>query len=364
MAKRKAAPAGAGRQSKRTKRTTTKSTQSFLWRPNDWVVRRFITDDVSVLVSRSDQKRFIIKKVAPNADDNSRPQEALVLSLLPECNRIVKPIFCSSLDPDPMHGTVLFQHYPLGDLTQWKKREFDEKNGKPVAESFIWRFFLQISQALAFLQNQIGPGRDERRCFLHRDIKPDNILVVDNGTTYPSFKLHDFDAAIEYKKSEARVPTRCGTFQWQPPENPVINTRAAEIWALGACVHFLAIGNAPHQHFGRWATALYNQNNQHPDSAQDYSHPAHYYSARVPRQVTPINLSKAQQQGMGVGPDNYQYSDELNNWMSQCLRRTPSRRPTAERLVNGMGIVAQGMLKRMGGKNASVDLDVKFGVHA
>ncbi|CAO2656368.1 Nn.00g051710.m01.CDS01 [Neocucurbitaria sp. VM-36] len=360
MVKRKAIAAGAGRQSKRTKRSTTTTPRSFIWKPNDWVLKRCITHEVSLLVSRSDQKQLIIKKVLTDSNDGQRPAEILALSLLPDCNRIIKPLFYSPFEPDPDHGTALFRHYPLGDLAQWKEREFDGKNKEPVSESFIWRFFLQISQALAFIQNQIGPERDERRCMLHRDIKPKNILVVDNGTTYPSFKLHDFDCAKYYKRSKARLPTLCGTFQWQPPENPIINTTAAEIWALGACVHFLAIGSAPIQHLGQFAVARFHENNRHPNSAQDYSSPDRYYGARVPRQVTPINLSKQQQRRRGIGPDNHQYSDELNDWMTQCLRRTPSRRPTADRLIYGMSIVAKGMLKRMGGKPALVDLDIKF----
>ena len=164
----------------------------------------------------------MVRKVLPvdasSSEDESRPFEIRALSLLPDCNRIVKPLLYLPSNPDPQHDTIFFQHYPLGDLEQWKEKAFDRKNNKPVPESYIWRCFLQISQALAFLQNQIGPEREERRCMLHRDIKPDNILVVDNGTTYPSFKLHDFDCAAIYKTEEAHLPELCGTFQWQPPE--------------------------------------------------------------------------------------------------------------------------------------------------
>jgi hypothetical protein len=38
-----------------------------------------------------------------------------------------------------------------------------------------------------------------------------------------------------------------------------------------------------------------------------------------------------------------------------------SKRPTTERLVYGMSIVAKGMLRKMGGEAALVDLDAKFG---
>jgi serine/threonine protein kinase len=378
MPKRKATTAaGAGRRAKRTK------TEDFLWKPNTWKVKRFITAEVSLLASRTNAKTLLVRKLLDldpeDEDEDEQPPEIAALALLPDCNRVVKPILYSHADPDQEHGTALFHHYPLGDLQQWKKEQFDDKNWKPVPESFIWRCFLQISQALAFIQGQIGPGRDERGCMIHRDIKPTNILVVNNGTTYPSFKLHDFDCAMIYQRSMARQPSRCGTFQWQPPENPTqgINTRAADVWALGACIHFLATGKAPIEDSDAYAARRYrDNNNQHPASAQVYGHEHRYYKARVPRRAIPINLTKDQlhQRGLGlsteekraqgIGPEYHQYSDELNDWMMQCLSRTPSHRPTAERLVYGMSLVAMGMLKKIGGKSALLDMNATFGIDA
>jgi serine/threonine protein kinase len=59
-----------------------------------------------------------------------------------------------------------------------------------------------MSQALALLQNKISPNREDCDILFYCDIKPNNILVVDIGTTYPSFKLHDFDIAKVYRKTE------------------------------------------------------------------------------------------------------------------------------------------------------------------
>lgn len=333
----------------------------------DWKLKRTITDRVSIMVNRTDRKQLIVTKVLGInhlSSDDLRPSEIQALSLLPDCNRIVKHIFYSSSDPDIEHGTALFEHYPLGDLAQWKAREFDSKNHKPVLESFIWRFFVQMSQALAFIHNHIGPDREQRNCILNRDIKPKNILVVDNGNTYPSFKLHDFDCALVYRKSRAHRPSLCGTFQWQPPENPIINTTAAEVWALGACVHFLAVGKAPIQDMNHYAVARFNEKKAHPHSADEYTSPDCYYGARIPRRVTPINLSEEQQQQQGVGPLNYQYSDELNQWMMQCLNWNPDRRPATDQLVYGIRPVSEAILRRMGGAAALANLEVKFGADA
>ncbi|RAR12118.1 cytochrome oxidase biogenesis protein, Cox20 subunit [Stemphylium lycopersici] len=343
----------------------TETTKAFLWKPKDWELKRLITEEVSLLLSRTDRKALLVVKILKIAKEgDAQPLEITILARLPDCNRVVKPLLYRHADPDLEHGTALFQHYMLGDLQQWKQQEFDNKNSKPIPESFMWRCFLQISQALAFIQGQIGPERDERGCIIHRDIKPANILVVNNGTTYPSFKLHDFGCATFYRKSRARKQSRCGTFQWQPPENHTegINTRAADVWALGACIHFLATGQPPIEDSDAYAAKCFRENdNQHPASAEGYSGEVRYYRSRVPRRATPINLCKEEKQARGIGPEYHQYSDELNDWMMRCLNRVPSRRPSTARLVYGMGIVARSMLRKMGGTAALGDMEAKFG---
>jgi serine/threonine protein kinase len=252
---------GAGRRSKRSKTTTT--AEAFVWKPREWKETIAFTDKVSLFVKISNKKQKVIKKVlAVDPDDNDGlPQEILAISAIPSCNRIVTPIHHLFQEPDEDHGTAFYEHYALGDLHEWKETQFDAKNYKPVLEGFVWRFLLQMSQALALLQNKVGPDRDERVVFPHRNIKPRNFLVVDVGTTYPSFKLHDVDIAKAYRKSDAGRCDPCGIFDWQPPEIPIYNAKAADIWALGACVHCLATSLAPTENVKVYATKFYANNN-------------------------------------------------------------------------------------------------------
>lgn len=154
-------------QAKRTKQVP--KTECFVWKPKDWTLKDSLTESVSVLANRSNTKLLIVKKVVSiesNSANDERPLEARALSMIPNCNRILKPIFCSKLESDHRKSMILFTYYPLGDLSQWRWREFNSKNNKTVPESYIWRCFLQMSQALAFLQNYIGPDIDERDCML------------------------------------------------------------------------------------------------------------------------------------------------------------------------------------------------------
>ncbi|EAT80358.1 hypothetical protein HBH56_146320 [Parastagonospora nodorum] len=371
MAKRKGTtPAtGAGRRSKRTK---TAPAPTFVWKSREWKEKVHCNDDVSILEKISNRKQKVVTKVLLVTEDDDLPREVSIMLMVPGCNRIVTPIHYTWDDPDEYHGTAFYEYYPLGDLAQWKE-DFNDRNYKPVPESFIWRFFFQMAQALALLQAQIGPNLEECEILLHRDIKPMNFLVVENpSSTYPSFKLHDFGCATVYRKSEARDSAIVGTFEYQPPEIGKVNTKAAEIWALGACVHFLATGIYPTEDKYEFGEAYVDEHGQDPDEAVDYGGAGRWYAAHVPRQVTPINLSPGQQRQQGLGPFLshggerfvHQYSDELNSWMKRCLSFTPGGRPTAIRLVNEMGTVAKKMLYKMGGKAALVDLETEYDVAA
>jgi serine/threonine protein kinase len=355
----------------RVKRQKRAHSAPFAFYPDNWTTARTFDKNVSLLkATRADRggpQRIVKKllKVEPNSANDPRPLEIRCLALLPRCNRIVHALTCVAFE-GPDIGIALFEYYPLGDLAMWKASMFDQRNLKPVPESYIWRFFMQMAQALAFIQGQLGPEPGRRNIILHRDIKPKNILVVDLGTTYPSFKLHDFGCATTWRKDRHFMHSWCGTFDWQPPENPQINTAAAEVWALGACVHFLATGQKTIVNTEIYETAYLKDTKGLPEDSSDrqnYSSAERYFAAKVPRRVIPINIDAQTQLSRKIpnlGVTNFQYSDELNDWMVDCLQYDPSARPNVEDLVLDMGEVAQEMLKQMGGAAAMVDMEVTF----
>jgi serine/threonine protein kinase len=360
--KRKSAASPADTGSFRKRQKSTQPAVTFIWNQRNWKQAETIADRVSILKSKENNKQLVVMKVmeiGANSGNDKRPLEIRALSKLPDCNRILKPLYFERTPHKPGFSMAIFPHCPLGDLKQWKESQFDKRMFKPVPESFIWRFFIQMSQALIFIQNGIEPRREGQSPMIHRDIKPKNILVVENGTTYPSFKLHDFGCAMLFAEAKANRPAYCGTYEWQPPENPIINTEAAEVWALGACVHYLATGKAPIGDREDYKQMCLQEFNGDPPSARKYNPNHRYYAAKVPREVTSINVPFRVRPGEIGGRPPRQYSDELNDWMTRCLKNDARKRPTTEQLIADMVPETKSMLQGIGGKVALTDIELE-----
>lgn len=90
---------------------------------------------------------FIVKKVLHHIQREEgfvRNFEIRALTELPNCNRIVQMLAYQENTPEEGSGTIVYNWYPLGDVYHWKHQFFDDKNFKPVPESYIWRFYVQV----------------------------------------------------------------------------------------------------------------------------------------------------------------------------------------------------------------------------
>lgn len=79
--------------------------------------------------------------------------------------------------------------------------------GDPLSEPEICNFFCQILKGLVFLHSN---------GIVHRDIKPDNILIAKNKKGDVVVKIADFSLA-EYYHTQ-RLNTICGTPGYMAPE--------------------------------------------------------------------------------------------------------------------------------------------------
>lgn len=152
--KRRVAADTTGPMSKKTRitaneRTRTAGTIFPVFNLYEWIEKRRLDKDVSVVQNRYNSGRRAVKKVVRmERDENGQRQHHIeidTLFLLQGCDRIVQMMSYVDDMPALDLSTVVFHYYPEGDLDCWKREHFGKKNDKPVPESYIWRFFVQVS---------------------------------------------------------------------------------------------------------------------------------------------------------------------------------------------------------------------------
>ncbi len=110
------------------------------------------------------------------------------------------------------------------------------------------RGVLDLDRAIIIAHDvALGLGAAHRRGIVHRDVKPQNVLVGRGG----SIKLTDFGIASVYKDINAERLTTTGmtlgTVQYYAPEQAQgeIVTPAADVYALGVVMYEMLTGRTP-----------------------------------------------------------------------------------------------------------------------
>lgn len=157
-----------------------------------------------------------------------------------------------------------------------------------MTENEAWRLIRDVSSGLAWLHNMKPP-------VIHQDIKPDNIMIGENG----HFMITDFGVSTHVKstlrKSMSAAFSSAGTIAYMAPERfskdntPIM---ANDIYSLGATVYELLTGDTP---FGDDGGLIQMKGAEVPELKGDYS-------------------------------------PQLKEVIARCLRTNPWERPTAEQL--------------------------------
>ncbi|KAK5999364.1 hypothetical protein QM012_005489 [Aureobasidium pullulans] len=220
---------------------------------------------------------------------------------------------------------IILPYLAGGDINNLRNQF--ERLGRKVPEAFIFDAFKQMVTGFSFLhENGI----------CHRDIKPQNIMVdpVDFGdpALFPSLKIIDFGIATGKTHDHE---TLTGTPRWQPPEAPIAGVKA-DVWAIGAVIHFLATGSATKADCSL-GTPVENL--------------TEYYRTAPPRILRLVNLddhdfalgslslTEAQDLTFGSGkplPRGDFYSPLLEYYMARALDVNPSTRITLPGLASTM----------------------------
>ena len=113
-----------------------------------------------------------------------------------------------------------------------------------MSEEEIWKMMHDVASGLAYLH---------QHDIVHQDIKPDNILVDDNG----NYLITDFGISTKarstLRKSVAAGTVNAGTMAYMGPERfskQPTPTRASDIWSFGAMVYELITGIPPFEERG------------------------------------------------------------------------------------------------------------------
>src|SRR5579871_663741 len=139
------------------------------------------------------------------------------------------------------------------------------------------RHILEVDQAVAIAHDvALGLGAAHRRQIVHRDVKPQNVMVNGEGLV----KLTDFGIASMYKDLSAERLTTTGmtlgTVQYYAPEQAQgeIVSPAADVYALGIVMYEMLTGKPPFDGDTPVAVAM-----QH---IQDIPTPPSYLNPNIP----------------------------------------------------------------------------------
>ena len=111
------------------------------------------------------------------------------------------------------------------------------KVGK-FTEEEAWKLIGDVSSGLAYLHSQE---------IIHQDIKPDNILIDNNG----NYVITDFGISVQARstlRKSSRQASTGGTTAYMAPERfarDAAPVKASDVWSLGATIYELITGKMP-----------------------------------------------------------------------------------------------------------------------
>ncbi len=232
---------------------------------------------------------------ATGLDDAGLNVFAREFSLVVNANHknLLKPLYYDSCDRKPF---LVLPFCEQGSIMKYV--------GK-MSENDAWRLLRDVASGLAWLHGMNPP-------VIHQDIKPDNVMIGENG----DFMITDFGVSTHVKstlrKSMSAAFSSAGTIAYMAPERfskdntPIM---ANDVYSLGATVYEMLTGDTP---FGDDGGLIQMKGAEVPELKGDFS-------------------------------------PQLKEVVARCLRTNPWERPTAEQLekyaddgLNGRKIVFAG----------------------
>ncbi len=164
-----------------------------------------------------------------------------------QCLHLPKVFECAC-EKDGRRMIVLEEFIPGDTLTMLLEKG-------PLSSGQTRQIAMQLCEAL-YVLHSMG--------WIHRDIKPDNILIYGDRTI-----LTDFDAARSPSVDKKKDTLILGTVGYAPPEQYGISEtdERADIYAMGVLINEMLTGEHPSQTLaaGRWGRIVSRCTMIHPD---------------------------------------------------------------------------------------------------
>ena len=184
-------------------------------------------------------------------------------------------------------------HFSVYDRSPYLLMPFSEqgnisKLAGHISEEDAWHILHDVAAGLAYLHLQEPP-------IIHQDIKPDNILKGNLG----NYLITDFGISTKVRstlRKSMNSSQSAGTLAYMPPERfgkDNLLIKASDIWATGAMVYEMLSGEVP---FGEHGGLIQKSGAETPN---------------VPGQ----------------------WSSDLQEIISRCLKKEPWERPVAQQIV-------------------------------
>jgi serine/threonine protein kinase len=209
--------------------------------------------------TRVDVNHFALKFFRPKDDNFDFDKISKEVSVWKQLRGLPHIISVIELDQFDDYIYVVSDFADGGSLERWLN-----KNGKASSLDEAVKITLEILTGLDRLHD---------KGFIHRDIKPDNILIT-NG----SHCLADFGISREVK-SHSKATSTAGTLEYMPPEAFAKNasiTKQTDIWAVGVILQRLLTGQLPYPQDDQpslIAAILYSDAEKMPASVPEVFHP-------------------------------------------------------------------------------------------
>lgn len=258
------------------------------------------TVQVCRLKTAPDSTPFALKEISANPGTEVQKQVLRELQFNRTCDSPYIVKYYGAYLIEEVGSIYIAMEYCSGQSLDDISKQVKKIGGR-IGEKVLGRIAYSVLEGISYLYD---------RNIIHRDIKPQNILINEKGEV----KLCDFGVSGEVVNSLATTFT--GTSSYMAPERiqGEAYTVSSDVWSLGLTLMELAMGYFPFEH-------------KNPDGSMFT--PIELYLAIVNNPVPELR-----------DENGVVWSASFRHFLKCCLEKDPTLRPTPKQLLSHPWVVA------------------------